>query len=79
MSPTVHREGAYAFRFYSADKDEPPHVHIWSNRSRAKFWLKPVRIARNCGFSQQELNAIEKLVIQYQEKLLEAWNDYFGD
>ncbi|MFQ5677541.1 MAG: DUF4160 domain-containing protein [bacterium] len=79
MSPTVHREAAYAFRFYSADQNEPPHIHVWSVRNRAKFWLKPVRIVHNRGFSQRELNAIEKLVIQHQDKLLEAWHDYFGN
>jgi hypothetical protein len=79
MSPTVHQEGPYAFRFYSADRNEPPHVHVWRDDCRAKFWLKPILIARSRGFSQNELNEIEKLVIQNQAKLLEAWHDYFGD
>lgn len=78
MSPTVHWEGPYAFRFYSTDRDEPPHVHVWRDRNRAKFWLNPVRIARNRGFAQHELNQIEKLVIKHQTRLLEAWDDYFG-
>ncbi len=26
--PTIHAEGGYDFRFRSADRDEPPHVHV---------------------------------------------------
>lgn len=76
--PTVHREGPYDFVFFSSDKDEPPHIHVKREYHIAKFWLAPVSLAKNRGFSEHEVNKIARLVIKYQEKLLEAWHDYFG-
>ncbi|MCZ7573681.1 MAG: DUF4160 domain-containing protein [Ardenticatenaceae bacterium] len=78
MSPTVHHEGPYAFRFYSADQGEPPHIHVQRDRDSAKFWLTPVRLVGNWGFAPHELRKIHRLVEANQEKLLEAWDDYFG-
>lgn len=42
----------------------------------AKFWLNPVRLARNFGFSPHELRRIQRLLEEHQETLLEAWNDH---
>ena len=45
--PVVLRVKGYKFRFYQADLDEPPHVHVvQSDHLEAKFWLSPVRVAR---------------------------------
>ncbi len=76
--PTVLYHGPYSFRFFSADYPEPPHVHVRRERYSAKFWLEPVRLAKNKGYPQHELRRIERLVEQHKEKLLEAWYDYFG-
>src|SRR5205823_5680400 len=43
--PTVLREGPYRIHFYMADRVEPPHMHVKRDRSEAKFWLDPVRLA----------------------------------
>ena len=75
--PTVLRDGAYRFFFYSADRVEPPHVHVEREANRAKFWLTPVRLARSGGFDAAELLRVEKLVNERQSLLLEAWNEYF--
>jgi len=75
--PTVHREGPYRFFFYSADRNEPPHVHVERNANRAKFWLDPVRLARSGGFGSAEVRQVEHLVTARAEFLLEAWNEYF--
>ena len=75
--PTVHREGPYRFFFYSADRNEPPHVHVERDANRAKFWLDPVRLARSGGFGAAELQQVERLVIARKELLLRAWNEYF--
>jgi hypothetical protein len=40
--PTVHRDGPYRFFFYSADRNEPVHVHVERDASRAKFWLQVI-------------------------------------
>ena len=77
--PSVHREGPYRFFFYSADRHEPPHVHVERDANRAKFWLSPVRLARSGGFGAAELQRIERLVVAREELSLRAWNDYFTD
>ena len=76
--PTAFREGPYRFYFYSHDIAEPPHIHIDREDSSAKFWLSPVVLASNIGFSPRELRTIERLVVQNREKLIEAWNAFFG-
>jgi hypothetical protein len=76
--PTVHQEGPYAFIFFSSDKSEPVHIHVKRERRIAKFWLSPVVLAKNRGFTGHELNEIARLVVKHEKKLLEAWNDYFG-
>ena len=75
--PTVHHEGPYRFFFYSADRNEPPHVHVERDAQRAKFWLDPVRLARSGGFGATELQQVERLVIARDQLLLKAWNEYF--
>jgi hypothetical protein len=76
--PTVHREGPYRFFFYSADREEPSHVHVERDVCRAKFWLDPVQLARSGGFGAAELLRVERLVLERRELLLGAWHEYFG-
>ncbi|HSF40890.1 MAG TPA: DUF4160 domain-containing protein [Thermoanaerobaculia bacterium] len=56
---------------------EPPHVHVDRDVQSAKFWLAPVALARNLGFSPKELRAVERMLIENEKELLEAWNDHF--
>lgn len=44
----------------------------------AKFWLEPVTLAGSTRFPAQELRKLESLVEEHREKLMEAWNEYFG-
>lgn len=76
--PTVLIEG-YQFRFYSSDRNEPPHVHVLHGGNEAKVWLQPVVIEHNHGYNDAELNRILKMTRRHQNKLLEAWNDYLVD
>lgn len=75
--PTVLRSGPYRLYFYSHEPNEPPHVHIDRDEQSCKFWLEPLSLARNLGFSAKELRDLEKLVINNQQQLLEAWHEYF--
>jgi len=75
--PTVLRIGPYRLYFHSHEPNEPPHIHVDRERYSAKFWLKPVQMARNIGFAAHELRSIEQLVMQHQHELLEAWHGYF--
>ena len=76
--PTVLRVGPYSFVFFSSDRNEPRHIHVKRDRQIAKFWLDPVALAKNRGFSEHELKDIERLVVDRRDLLQEAWNEYFG-
>lgn len=76
--PTVLRSGPYRFYFYSHEPNEPPHVHVDRDDLSAKFWLDPVGLARNFGFSAYEVNTVQSLVETNRRDLLEAWNGHFG-
>ena len=43
----------------------------------AKYWLEPVVLERAGGFSRVKLKAIERLVKEHRERLLESWNEFF--
>lgn len=76
--PTVLRDGPYRFYFYSGDLGEPRHVHVDAGDSSAKFWLEPVALHYNIGFSARELRAIERVVLEHREQLKREWDAYFG-
>ncbi len=76
--PTLLRSGPYRVYVTSHDVGEPPHVHVDRDRSSAKFWLQPARLAYGLGFGGRELRDIEKLLTLHEEELLRGWNDYFG-
>jgi hypothetical protein len=76
--PTVLRSGPYRFYFYSHEPNEPPHVHVDRDDLSAKFWLAPVGLARNLGFNAREVNTLQSIVQANQQRLLEAWDGYFG-
>ncbi|MBK9946326.1 MAG: DUF4160 domain-containing protein [Nitrospira sp.] len=76
--PTVLRAGPYRFFFYAGDREKPTHVHIEREDKVAKFWLDPIRLQESGGFSRMEIVRLHKLVIEYENSLLEAWDEYFG-
>jgi hypothetical protein len=78
MTPTVLRSGPYRVYFHSHEPNEPPHVHVDRDDQSAKFWLSPVSLARNIGFSAKELNTIVRLVRQHEATLMEAWSEFHG-
>jgi hypothetical protein len=75
--PTVLRAGQYRFFFYAGDRNEPLHVHVERENKVAKFWLAPVRLQESGGCSRSELNRIRQLVETRQNRLQEAWHEYF--
>ncbi len=75
--PTVLLWNGYRFYFFSNEGFEPPHIHVDKGGNSVKFWLEPVSIARNVGFSQREVRTIRGKVEDEREKFIEAWNGYF--
>jgi hypothetical protein len=76
--PTVLRSGPYRFYFWSNDSGEPPHVHVDRDDQSVKFWLDPVQLAKNLGFSEHEVNNIQSIVIEQRTLFLERWNEFFS-
>ena len=76
--PTVLRSGPYRVYFYSHEPNEPPHVHVDRDERTAKFWLDPIELAANLGFSSVELARIRRVLISEHDILLRTWHDYFG-
>lgn len=75
--PTVGNiPGPYRLFFYSFDCNEPEHVHVQRDRLLCKFWLRPVSLAKNDGFSARELNGIRRLVDENVNLILEAWREH---
>ena len=74
--PTILHVGRYRFHFYSDESDEPAHIHVRTPDGECKFWLDPVRLARNRGLPAQELREIEGLVFEHLEFLVEKYHEY---
>ena len=76
--PTILREGPYRFYFVSGDRNEPLHIHVRRDRSVAKFWLEPVRLANGGSFSAVELRRIESVIMEHRRQLVEGWHGNFS-
>ena len=59
---------------YEADvASEPSHVHVVKDGNEAKFWLDPVKNAREGKFRKSDLRDIERIIEVNREFLLDAW------
>jgi len=70
--------GPYRLFFYSFDCNEPRHVHVQREKLICKFWLEPISLSKNAGFSPKELNSIRRLIETNLTKILEAWYEHCG-
>ena len=73
--PTVIKIDSFRFHFYSDEGNEPPHIHIATPDGECKFWLQPIRLARNKGLSPLTIRKIEKLVFENQILLVGKYNE----
>ena len=69
--PTVMKIDSFRFHFYSDEGIEPPHIHVATPDGECKFWLQPVRLARNKGVPPLSIRKIEKIVFENQLLLME--------
>ena len=77
--PTVKNiSGPYRFFFYSFDCNEPMHVHVQREKSVCKFWLNPIALCKNNGFTPKDLNTIRNIIQSNITNILEAWNEHCG-
>ena len=77
--PTVLQIGPYRFYFFSNEGDEPPHIHVKSGGSEAKFWLHDLSVAVNAGFPAHEIGAIVRHLRPQRDLLEGKWHEYFGN
>ena len=75
--PTVLHIGPYRFFFYANENGEPRYIHVQKDRMLAKFWPKPVSIARSTGFLSHDLSKRLSLVELNQRTFVEAWDEFF--
>ncbi|MDH4083268.1 MAG: DUF4160 domain-containing protein [Nitrospira sp.] len=55
------------------------HVHVYSERGEAKFWLSPrIELARNFGMSARQLKAAKALIEKHENEIRDAWQEHFG-
>ena len=79
MAPTIFREGAFRFFFFSREESRI-HIHVTHTDGEAKFWLEPrIELAMNQGLSQKQLAEALSLVSQHHEEILDAWHTHFGN
>ena len=71
-TPVVLRVLGYSFRFYEADLNERPHVHVTKAGREAKRWIDPFAVARRGRFRPNELGDIRRIVVANREFLVEA-------
>jgi hypothetical protein len=78
--PTIKNiPGPYRFFFYSFDCNEPMHVHVQRERMVCKFWLEPIVLSKNYGFTPKELNIIREIIYNNKTKIMEAWYEHCGE
>ena len=68
----------YKFQFYSADRHEPPHVHVVKAEKRAKLWLRDLSVSKVRNFNNKELNRVLEMVREHQDELLEWYHGFFS-
>lgn len=75
--PVVLFINGFRFFFFSNENDEPVHIHVEKADATAKFWLDPIELVYNFGFSSRELRQIKELTEENIELFLKKWNEYF--
>jgi hypothetical protein len=73
LMPVILRIKGYRFWFYESDLEEPPHIHVGKDGKEAKFWVNPITLAKSRRFRDYELNEIEKIIQEFQDNILNAW------
>ena len=76
--PTVLRVDGFRFFFYSAEVNEPAHIHVRKAGNQCKYWLSPVAFAKQerGKFSPVSIKKIEMIINNHHAYLIEAFNEY---
>jgi len=75
--PTIKQlTNGFRFFFFSFDCNEPIHVHVSKETKICKFWLEPVALAKNSGFSSKELNSLFKIIQANSSLIKKCWYEH---
>ena len=74
--PTILRIKSYRFHFYSDEQNEPAHIHIETGDGECKYWIDPIKLARNKGIPSHKLRDIEKIIFENQVFIKEKYFEY---
>jgi hypothetical protein len=74
--PEVFRTRGYVFRFYSNERNEPPHIHVFRADAEAKFWLLPVRLEYSYGYTSRQLRFVEEIIRERHVDIMRRWNEH---
>lgn len=58
---------------------ERSHIHVVSAEHEAAFWLDPVELRYNEGYTDREINRVKQLVVAHEIELMRQWDDFFSE
>jgi chitinase len=74
--PSADTIQGFRFFFYSEEGTEDAHIHVEKDDCEAKFWLKPIRLAKNWGFRSHDLKTARRLVVANRELFLKKYYEH---
>jgi hypothetical protein len=75
--PTIWHEQGFAFGFFSADRNEPPYIHVFKEDKQAKWWLDPIAEARRGGFNESDRSKVRRIIVAQREFFISRWRQHF--
>ena len=81
--PTVLFINGWKFRFYSNERNEPPHIHVLKAERECKYWLDAerfeVREAFSYAMSPRDTREVRRLVFEHFDYLVAEWQRFHGE
>lgn len=76
--PTILIKNGFRVFFFSADWNEPIHVHVEYGGALAKFWLKPLRVDSVYKMKPKDLRKARMIIEDNAQLIEERWNEYYS-
>jgi hypothetical protein len=55
------------------------HIHVESDKGKAKFWLEPnIVLSFYKDYQQYEINEIIKVIQSHEQEFKDAWRKHFN-
>ncbi len=51
-------------------------MHLKKAENECKFWLEPVKLSKNYGFSSKALKKIEQIITDHLDYLVEKYHEF---